>query len=110
MLHEIYLLLKDKHFQISMPIKAHLTRKLLQLSRKEISSVLPIFVKMVTKMLDIINIKSPHAGFRTNDPDRNPFCDKSDDCLKEWTTLPEAKECIVLLLIQATHCIEHLPV
>ena len=27
--------------------------------------------------------------------------------IKEWTTLSEAKECIVLLLIQAPHCIEH---
>ena len=29
----------------------------------------------------MINIKSPHAGYRTNDPDRNPFCDKSDERL-----------------------------
>ena len=72
------------------------------------SNYVKIIVKMVTKMWNIINIKSPHAGFRTNDPDRNPFRDKSDDQLiKEWTTLPEAKECIVLLLIQSTHCIEH---
>ena len=32
-----------------------------------------IFVKMA--------FKSPHAGYRTNDPDRNPFCDKSDERL-----------------------------
>ena len=37
-----------------------------------------IFVKMVTRMWNMINIKSPHAGYRTNDPDQNPFCDKSD--------------------------------
>ena len=36
-------------------------------------------------MWNIINIKSPHAGFRTNDPDRNPFCDKSDDRLQYLT-------------------------
>ena len=44
-----------------------------------------IFVKMVTKMWNIINIKSPHAGVRTNDPDRNPFRDKSDDRLQYLT-------------------------
>ena len=27
--------------------------------------------------------------------------------IKEWTTLSEGKECIVLLLIQAPHYIEH---
>ena len=40
-----------------------------------------IFVKMVTTMWNMINIKSPHAGYRTDDPDRNPFCDKSDERL-----------------------------
>ena len=40
-----------------------------------------IFVKMITRMWNMINIKSPHAGYRTNDPDRNPFCDKSDERL-----------------------------
>ena len=40
-----------------------------------------IFVKMVTRMWNMINIKSPHAEYRTNDPDRNPFCDKSDERL-----------------------------
>ena len=37
-----------------------------------------IFVKLVTRMWNIINVKSPHAGYRTNDPDRQPFCDDSD--------------------------------
>ena len=40
-----------------------------------------ICVKMVTRMWNMINIKSPHAGYRTNDPGRNPFCDKSDERL-----------------------------
>ena len=40
-----------------------------------------IFVNMVNKMWNIINIKSPHAGFRTNDPDRYPFRHKPDDRL-----------------------------
>ena len=64
----------------------------------------PIFVKMVTRMWNMINIKSPHAG--TNDPDRNPFCDKSDERLvyiyvklqqrlRGWITLPKVAECIV---------------
>ena len=44
-----------------------------------------IFDKMVTKMWNIINIKSPHAAFRKNDPDRNPFRDKSDDRLQYLT-------------------------
>ena len=74
-----------------------------------------IFVKMVIRMWNMINIKSPHAGYRTNDPDRNPFCDKSDERLvhiyvklqqrlRGWITLPKVDECIVLLLIQATRC------
>ena len=33
-------------------------------------------------MWNIINIKSPHAGFRTNDPDRYPFRHKSNDRLQ----------------------------
>ena len=33
-------------------------------------------------MWNIINIKPPHAGFRTNDPDRYPFQHKSDDRLQ----------------------------
>ena len=57
----------------------------MQLWRKEISSVPAIFVKMVTKMWNIINITSPRAGFRTNDPDRNPFRDKSGDRLQYLT-------------------------
>ena len=36
---------------------------------------------MVTRMWNMINIKSPHAGYRTNDPHRNPFCDKSGERL-----------------------------
>ena len=71
-----------------------------------------IFVKMVTRMWNMINIKSPHAGYRTNDPDRNPFCDKSDERLvyklqqrlRGWITFPKVDECTVLLLIQATRC------
>ena len=51
-----------------------------------------IFVKMVTKMWNIINIKSPHAGFRTNDPDNNPFRDKSDDHLQYLTKLATTYE------------------
>ena len=38
-----------------------------------------IFVKMVPKMWNIINVKLPHAGFGTNDPDRYPFCSKSNE-------------------------------
>ena len=30
-------------------------------------------------MWNMINIKSPYAGNRTNYPDRNPFFDKSDE-------------------------------
>ena len=73
-----------------------------------------IFVKMVTRMWNMINIKSPHTGYRTNDPDRNPFCDKSDERLvyicklatmsKRMGNSPKVDECIVLLLIQATRC------
>ena len=33
----------------------------------------------------VIGIKSPHAGFRTNDPDRDPFRDKSGDRLQYLT-------------------------
>ena len=44
-----------------------------------------ISVKIVTKIWNIINIKLPHARFRTNDPDRNPFRDKSDDRLQYLT-------------------------
>ena len=32
-------------------------------------------------MWNMINIKSPHTGYSTNDPNRNPFCDKSDERL-----------------------------
>ena len=39
------------------------------------------FVRLVTRMWNMINIKSPHTGYRTNDPDRQPFREKIDERL-----------------------------
>jgi len=40
-----------------------------------------LFVKMVTRTWNMLNIKSPHKGYSTNDPDRHPFKNKTDDRL-----------------------------
>lgn len=41
-----------------------------------------LFVKMVTRTWNMLNIKSPHKGYRTNDPDRKPYNDKGDERLE----------------------------
>ena len=41
-----------------------------------------LFVKMVTRTWNMLNIKSPHKGYRTNDPDRKPYNDKDDERLE----------------------------
>lgn len=41
-----------------------------------------LFVKMVSRTCNIINIRSPHSDYRTNDPDRKPFYDQTDERLE----------------------------
>lgn len=41
-----------------------------------------LFVKMVTRAWNMLNIKSPNKGYRTNDPDRKPYSDKGDNRLE----------------------------
>lgn len=36
------------------------------------------FVKQVTRLIKIINVKSPHTGTRLNDDDRRPITDPED--------------------------------
>ena len=36
------------------------------------------FVKQVTRLIEIINVKSPHPGTRLNDDDRRPIMDPKD--------------------------------
>ena len=40
------------------------------------------FVRQVTKMWNILNVKSPKAAVRLNDPNRKPFSDKDDTRLQ----------------------------
>ena len=40
------------------------------------------FVRQVTKVWNILNVKSPKAAVRLNDPNRKPFSDKDDTRLQ----------------------------
>ena len=40
-----------------------------------------LFVKMVTGTWNMLNIKSPHKGYRTNDVDRKPYINNGDEIL-----------------------------